>query len=278
LAHEQFEDAVASYAIDALDPADRQAFETHLSTCAQCQAELAEMRRVVAGIGLATEPVAPPAMLKARTITYATGQSGDDRGSERAPARAVPFPQPKPVPRPSFVPWLVAAASVVIALASGLYAWSLRSRVTALEEIATAASAQADRLRKELMSLRTDSRQLYQTVSIITAPDARQVVLKGQATAAGASGRAVWSPARGIVFNAEQLPSITPDRVYQIWVIAGGKPVGVTAFRPAPNGSASLTALLPAGVTTVTAVAVTNEPGPNGSATPTMPILMIGTQ
>lgn len=277
MAHEPFEDAVASYAIDALDPADRQAFETHLSTCAQCQAELAEMRRVVAGIGMATEPVAPPAMLKARTIAHATGQ-GDDRDPGRAPARVVPVPLPRPAPRPSFMPWLVAAASLVIALASGLYAWSLRSRVTALEEIATAASAQADKLRKELMSLRSDSRLLIQTVNIITAPDARQVVLKGQATASGASGRAVWSPAKGIVFNAEQLPSITPDRVYQLWVIAGGKPIGVTTFVPSANGSVSLTALLPAGVTTVNAVAVTNEPGPTGSATPTMPILMIGSQ
>jgi anti-sigma factor RsiW len=277
MAHEQFEDAVASYAIDALDPADRQAFETHLSTCARCQADLAEMRRVVAGIGMATEPVAPPAVLKARTIAYATGQSGDDRAPGRAPARAVPLPLPKPAPRPSFLPWLVAAASVAIALASGLYAWSLRSRITALEEIATAASAQAERLRKELMSVRSDSRYLIQTVRIVTAPDARQVVLKGQATAAGASGRAVWSPAQGIVFNADQLPSITPDRVYQLWVIAGGKPVGVTTFRPAPNGSISLTTSLPAGVVP-TAVAVTNEPGPNGSQTPTLPILMIGSQ
>src|SRR4029453_3272283 len=110
---------------------------------------------------------------------------------------------------------------------------------------------------------------LIQTVSIINAPDARQVVLKGQATASGASGRAVWSPAKGIVFNAEQLPSITPDRVYQSWVIAGGKPIGVTTFVPSANGSASITALLPAGVTTINAVAVTNEPGPTGSATPT---------
>ena len=277
MAHEPFEDAVASYAIDALDPADRQAFEAHLSTCARCQAELAEMRRVVAGIGMATEPVAPPAMLKARTIAHATGLGGD-RVPGRAPARAVPLPLPKPAPRPSFLPWLVAAASLVIALASGLYAWSLRSRVTALEEIASAASAQADRLRKELMSLRRNSEVLMQTVSIISAPDARQVFLKGQATAAGASGRAFWSPTRGLVFNAEQLPSITPDRVYQLWVIVGGKPIGVTTFRPAPNGSTSLTALLPAGVTMVNAVAVTNEPGPTGSATPTMPILMIGSQ
>jgi anti-sigma factor RsiW len=277
MAHEEFEDAVASYAVDALDPGDRRAFEAHLSTCARCQAELAELRRVVAGLGMATEPVAPPAALKARTIAYATARGGDARIPGGAPARVTPLPATRPAPRFQIVPWLVAAAAVVIAAVSGLYAVSLRSRVTALEQIATAASAQADRLRQELMSVRTRSEVLTQTVRIISAPDVHQVVLKGQAAAVGASGRAFWSQAQGIVFNAEQLPALTPDRVYQLWVIADGKPVGVTAFTPT-NGSASLTVALPAGIANVSAVAVTNEPAPNGSQTPTLPILLVGSQ
>jgi anti-sigma-K factor RskA len=278
MAHDQFEDAVASYAIDALDPTDRRAFEAHLSTCARCQAELAELRRVVAGIGMATEPVAPPAALKARTIAYATGRSADARAPASAPARPVPVPMPKPSPRLQIMPWLVAAAAVVIAVASGLYALSLRSRISALEQIATAASAQAERLRKELISLRSNSEVLTQTVRIISAPDVRHVILKGQGTAPDATGRAVWSPANGLVFNAEQLPSITPDRVYQLWVIVDGKPVGLTTFRPATNGSASVIVPLPAGIGTPKAVAVTNEPAPNGSPAPTSPILLVGSQ
>ena len=47
-------------------------FEAHLATCARCQSELAELRRVVAGIGMTTEPVAPPPSLKARAISRAT--------------------------------------------------------------------------------------------------------------------------------------------------------------------------------------------------------------
>jgi anti-sigma factor RsiW len=277
MAHEEFEDAVASYAIDALDPGDRRAFEAHLSTCARCQAELAELRRVVAGIGMTTEPVAPPAALKARTIAFAAARGVDARIPGGAPARVTPLPATRPVPRFEILPWLVAAAAVVIAAVSGLYAVSLRSRVNALEQIATAASAQADRLRQELMSVRTKSEVLIQTVRIISAPDVHQVVLKGQAAAVGASGRAFWSQAQGIVFNAEQLPALTPDRVYQLWVIADGKPVGVTAFTPT-NGSASLTMALPAGIAKVSAVAVTNEPAPNGSQTPTLPILLMGSQ
>jgi hypothetical protein len=269
MAHEEFDEAVASYALDALDPADARAFEAHLATCARCQSELAELRRVVAGIGMTTDPVAPPASLKARAISRAT--AGDfvvetTDSIERVSSR---------VSRPFAMPWLLAAAAILIAVASGMYAWSLRARVSSLEQMVAVTSAQADRLRNELISLRNDSSRLIQTVQIVTAPDARQVVLKGQPGAESATGRAYWSPSRGLVFNADQLPALTAGRVYQLWVIAGKKPVGVGTFEVA-NGSVSRTFQLPPGVGAIEAVAVTNEPAPNGSATPTLPILLIG--
>jgi anti-sigma factor RsiW len=267
MAHEEYEEAVASYAIDALDPPDARAFEAHLASCARCQAELAELRRVVAGIGLTAEPVTPPAVLKSRTLAKATGQ---------APARTLPFPPARASTStlPS-VPWLVAAAAVVVAMVSGMYAWSLRSRVSSLEQMVTVSSEQANRLRDELISLRRSSETLIHTVRVISAPDVRQVVLKGQPGAEGATGRVYLSASRGIVFNADQLPALTPGRVYQVWVIAGkAPPIGVGTFT-VTNGSGSLTASLPAAVTAISAVAVTNEPA-GGSQTPTLPILLIG--
>ena len=270
--HEEFEDAVASYAIDALGPAEARAFEAHLSTGARCQAELAELRRVVAGIGMTAEPMTPPAPLKARTLSRAIGPGRQDstvKMEDRVERRSVV------TTRPSVMPWLLAAASIVIAVMSGLYAWSLRGRVASLEQMVAVTSAQADRLRNELISVRRTSDTLFRTVQVISAPDVQQVLLKGQAGAAGATGRAYWSASRGLVFNADQLPALTPGRVYQIWVISGKEaPIGAGTFSVA-NGSGSLTTQLPAGVTTVNAVAVTNEPA-GGSATPTLPILLVG--
>ncbi|HYN10170.1 MAG TPA: anti-sigma factor [Vicinamibacterales bacterium] len=278
MAHEAFEDALASYAIDALDPPDARAFEAHLSSCARCQAELAELRRVVAGIGMTAEPMTPPVALKARTLANATGQPDAAflrRAAPVPPAQTLPFPPSRASARPSPMPWLVAAAAVVAAMVSGMYAWSLRSRISSLEQMVTVSSAQADRLREDLISLRRDSANLIQTVRVISAPDVQQVVMKGQPGAEGATGRAYWSPSRGLVFNAEQLPALTPGRVYQLWVIAGKTPIGVGTFGPT-NGSGSLTVPLPPGVTAINAVAVTNEPA-GGSQTPTPPILLIGT-
>src|SRR5262245_44055786 len=70
--HGEYEEALSAYALGALDPSEKRAFEVHLSTCTICQAELREMRRVVAAVGISTEPVAPPEALKARVLAHAT--------------------------------------------------------------------------------------------------------------------------------------------------------------------------------------------------------------
>jgi anti-sigma factor RsiW len=274
MAHEEFDTAVASYAIDALDPPDARAFEAHLATCARCQTELAELRRVVAGIGMTAEPIAPPTVLKARTIANATASGRRPVQGSGAPAQTLPFPPARGAARSSPLPWLVAAAAVVVAMVSGMYAWSLRSRLNSLEQMVQVSSAEADRLRDDLISIRRSQTTLLQTVQVISAPDVQQVVLKGQPGAAGATGRAYWSASRGLVFNADQLPDLAPGREYQLWVIAGKKAIGMNTFRVV-NGSASLTSPLPAGVTKIEAVAVTSEPV-GGSASPTLPILLMG--
>jgi hypothetical protein len=119
---------------------------------------------------------------------------------------------------------------------------------------------------------------MVRTIQVMNAPDVRQLMLKGQAAAASASGRAYVSASLGLAFSATQLPALPPDRVYQLWIIAGKTPIGAGTFTVAADGSASLTRALPAGVTAIDAVAVTSEPGPGGSATPTMPVLLIGQQ
>jgi len=48
----------APYVLGALDPVERAAFETHLETCAQCRARVAELRGPVAALALVREDVA----------------------------------------------------------------------------------------------------------------------------------------------------------------------------------------------------------------------------
>jgi anti-sigma-K factor RskA len=64
----------AAYALDALDPDDRRAFEEHLADCDDCRAELASVRETVGALALATDGPAPPADLRARIVSAARAE------------------------------------------------------------------------------------------------------------------------------------------------------------------------------------------------------------
>jgi hypothetical protein len=166
---------------------------------------------------------------------------------------------------------------VVVGLAS--YAWSLRSQVTTLRAMVFTASAQAEALRGELASARRDSARLTNTVGVLDAPDLLRVDLRGASTTPRALGRAFVSRAHGLVFAVDGLPALSSGRVYQLWLIpkAAG-PVSAGVFGVDPAGSSSLSLPLPAlfASVPVKTIAVTVEPGPNGSAGPTSPIVLAG--
>ncbi|HWL45454.1 MAG TPA: anti-sigma factor [Ilumatobacter sp.] len=60
-------DLAAAYALDALDPAERAAYEAHFTTCAACRGDVAELRETAAQLGGLTAAT-PPADLKSRVL------------------------------------------------------------------------------------------------------------------------------------------------------------------------------------------------------------------
>ena len=186
--HDHFAESLAAYAIDALDRSERAAFEAHLATCRECQQELTELQRVSAGIGLGVALEEPPASLRSRVLERATQGRVDNRGALTERDRV----------RPGFgsrVPWLVAAAALVVAVGAGIYAYSLRAELQTVRQLAADATERVDTLRTELIRLRQDSTRLQRVVNVINAPDVREARLTGSGPAQGASGLALWSPA-----------------------------------------------------------------------------------
>ncbi len=91
----------------------------------------------------------------------------------------------------------------------------------------------------------------------------------------GSTGTLVYLPQQHTAtLMLQQLPQLPPDRVYEAWLIKDGKPQPAGVFRPSADGAASLIVKgSPIGYNTV---AVTEEPGPNGSAAPTSPPFLAG--
>src|SRR4029450_7284636 len=123
-----------------------------------CQADVAEYRRVGAGLGMTVDPVTPPASLKARTLASATGRVQE---SPSRPASVTPLESKAPPRAHVSTAWLAVAAS--LAVATGICAMSLRSQLAALRRMSAQSAAEAQLLRAELAAVRSDSVRLVRT-------------------------------------------------------------------------------------------------------------------
>lgn len=107
----------AAYALDALDPEERRAYESHLETCETCRAELASFADVTGALAVAASGSAPPPGLRERMLEAARAE----------PQVVVPLE----ARRRRTTPVLAAAAAIaaILALAVGLRAASLSSEL-----------------------------------------------------------------------------------------------------------------------------------------------------
>ena len=273
----EFEFELGAYALGALDPAERRAVEAHLPSCRRCQAALAEFRNATVGVGLATDAMDPPARVKARVLGRVTGddlprpvrapdvfveRSPGRRASDLAAHRARPAASKSPVWR------LTAAAGVVLAVASGAYALVLRSHLADAQGTMQAALTREANLAGEFSAARRDSALLARIMTVLSAPDLVRVDLRGQTGAPDAAGRAFLSRAQGLVLDVRQLPALGSDRVYQVWVMAGGAPVSAGLLARGDDGVATLAVALPPNLAAPSGVIVTVEPA-GGSPSPT---------
>ncbi|HZB85971.1 MAG TPA: anti-sigma factor [Gaiellaceae bacterium] len=98
----------AAYALDALDENERRTFEEHLSGCARCREELADLSQTAALLAHGAPAATPPPALRERIL--ADARDGD--------AKVIPFPRRSPVVLG--VAAVVTAAAAVIAIAFGV--------------------------------------------------------------------------------------------------------------------------------------------------------------
>jgi anti-sigma factor RsiW len=152
----------AGYALDALDPEERRAYEAHLVGCAHCQDELESFWQTTEALAVAASGPEPGPALRERILA----------GARAEPQVVVPF-EPR---RRSRLPVLGAAAAVaaVIVLAVGLWASQISSELddarSALERERAAAAVLADPS-SSTISLETGEGRL------VVGPDGRAVLV-----------------------------------------------------------------------------------------------------
>ena len=154
MAHEQFQDAVALYAVDALEPAERQALEAHIRDgCEECRAAMKEYRGAAGLLPYALPPEAAPFDLQShlmRTFELDRAQSGKSGVGWTSPTSQGDFTR-------TFLPWrrligqpVFALVSILLLLGVGIYALTLRSQL----------QTEATQLRQIEMAMQDEGRRL----------------------------------------------------------------------------------------------------------------------
>jgi anti-sigma-K factor RskA len=232
----------ASYALGALGPDERAGFDSHLAECATCRAEVQAFREVGGLLASAAPAVAPPPGLRERILRDA--RRVRPIGTQRRPV----------------LPWIAAAAALVLALGAGYGYWSARVAQTALRSSLDSTRARLDSA-SQLVAAILDS-------TVGTADLA--------ATGKPPSMRLFWNRARNVVVVAAfELPPAHAGRTYQLWAIKKGQaPVSLGTFNTPPSGRAVVTLHMPAGFKPDLS-AVTEEPA-GGSPQPTQQPFLVG--
>jgi anti-sigma-K factor RskA len=263
-AHQEFADAIAAHALNALDAAEARALEAHLAVCADCRAELADLRRAVNGIGLSAVAEEPPSHLRVKIV---------DRAELTRSLRSSPSDKPSTF---AIVPWMVAAASIALVAAASFYALMERQRVADALAGKSAADERVNALQTQVNTLQSEVNAQAQRLNVVTAPDAVRIALAGQPDAPNATASVVMSPTRGMVLIANNLPALAAGKTYQLWVVTKQAPVSIGTFAVAADGSVTGTMPITAEASlNPVAVAVTIEPA-GGVPAPTGPKVLVG--
>ena len=263
--HNELRELTGAYALGILTDDERLALENHLRECQACAAEVRASIEATSALAVGVTQMDPPASLRSRVLAAATGShdSIPSATGRRRSFNALPY-------------WLSAAASLA-ALALGLYALNLRTRVQDLEARLRVATTASDKMQKQLISLSAEAREAQQRFAILAARDVRRIELGGVAPAASASAQAFWSPTQGVFLDGINLPALPAGRVYQLWMISPEQPapLGIALLTPDASGRVSTITPNPSGITRVAAFAVTLEPA-GGSPAPTGDKVLVG--
>jgi anti-sigma-K factor RskA len=256
MAHnEEFEELAALQALGLPLAEESGAFRRHRQEgCATCEELLVDFQ-VSAGALAAVVPARRPRPeLKARIL-----ESLPD-------ARAEVLAMPR---RPSGAAWWLAAAA---ALLFAFAAWD-DARLRRQREDLRSQTAQ---LSAELSTSRQEMARRDLRVRVLESDDVKVLFLGGKDPQPSARAKVFWSEkAKSGVLLAGNLAPLPPDKQYELWVFAEGKPVAAGVFDADASGRALFESRSLSGLPPAQNFAVTIEPR-GGVPQPTGPIVLVG--
>lgn len=250
--HDDVEELLAAYALDAVDPDEAKAVDDHLAECPRCRAEVARHREVASMFASSPEP-APEALWQRISAQLNEPQPEYEGAPPLAPIAPIErLRQQRDARLPSrrvvagglgAIAAIAAALVVVFALQVGHLDGKIGKMQAAVGRQGLSGAVTSALLEPHTLATLTSS----------SGNGTAEVVLTS-------SGQDYWVQS--------SLPVLPADRTYQLWALVGGKPVSVGLIGNRPDSYAAFR--LEAGATRLM---VTAEPS-GGAPAPTTRVLV----
>jgi len=287
MSHEDYKEMLAAQALNALEAAETRDLEAHLQSCAECRSQLSEWEGTAAGLAFASleaRPLEPSRQLRGRILEavradmtgrgpqvgslLGVGTRGTTKDAENAqrPQRSNVVPLKQPRTWSSAQTWgAIAAGLVLVGLVASLFVLWRQNR-EARQELA------------RLSVLASDAQQQLgqqrEAIEIVSAPGTRMMELAGTKLMPEAHAMLAYDKSGRAILMAKGLPPAPAGKAYQLWFIAGGKPMPGKVFTTDASGSGALKDQVPPEARNAVVFAVTLEPK-NGVQTPTGEMYLI---
>ncbi len=237
--HQEIQELLGVYALDAVEPETAAMVERHLAECVKCSVEVSQHHEVAGllansggespaglwdGIAAQIDGSVPPSWERlAARLEPGDGRSDRVLGSGGEPTGS----DPDTDARSTVVPigngrrnrWvlravsLAAAAAAVIALVLGVQVHHLNKQVSALQANPLLSAAEQSALRQ---------------------PSTKQVELTSKSSASPGKVTVVLTSSGTGFVEVDQLHSLPSDKTYQLWGVIGGKTISLGLLGPHP--------------------------------------------
>jgi len=263
----QLEALLPAYAIGVTDPEETAFVERTLAGHPDLAADLADYADLGERLLYTAPPIEPPSTLEDNL--RATLAEGATAGAAVATAIAPEknqqgfWSQVRAIFNPgAWTPLGVAAAAAILLLLVMNGVWLM----------------QINRLQTEQVALQAQLNLQERTLAMLTGATGgvEEVALHAAGDATSASASLRWDPqAQVAVLQADNFPELSPEQVYQLWLIQGDERTSGGLFTVNDVGDGVLVFTPPAPLETFNAFGITPEPA-GGSDGPTSPPVALG--
>ena len=242
------EELLPAYALNALEPAEREQVEAHLAGCDRCAATLAQHLEVSSALALGHLSVIPSAALRARVL-----------GPSEEPAMALGPPRAGPWG----VSWTGGTARVLGAVAA-----TLVLAVVGLSVFAVNQNDRIGRMEDDSDLIAVQLQEQRNTAYWAAIPGVSTVAMRGTGDPRPRAMFMVNPEHTLAMLVALDLPTLPGGLIYQLWLVEkDGTPVGVAVFAVDESGYAQVVVRMPEDMTEIQSVSVSREPA-GGTETP----------